>query len=338
MKYNMEYGEACINERRLSLADFCFRKVVENEPTNTKAWMRLIECAMFLKKPGLAKKRIEKCKEVLVNSYVPYHFEYLLNLGLQEVNIDSYFEQIEEKFKGNMGFQYDKFVYCVGTERYSEAIEIANRFFIKSDNTFQKIADDLLIVYEEMKDNNMVEKILLRLLDIRFDSAYVVRLIRCYYRMNDMKKIAEICDSVISEHNDDVSVAEKLVIEMAKANATQDDELEKRCCHKLLDISKKVNVNYPTKYYVDLISIACMINLGQKEEAMRMLEYMESITEQDKIQELVYMKKLISQCEDGKDTISLELKEISPRCSLEGPMLKLKLQYFGHMMRRADSL
>ena len=32
------------------------------------------------------------------------------------------------------------------------------------------------------------------------------------------------------------------------------------------------------------------------------------------------------------------LKEISPGCSLEGPMLKLKLQYFGHLMWRADSL
>ena len=31
------------------------------------------------------------------------------------------------------------------------------------------------------------------------------------------------------------------------------------------------------------------------------------------------------------------LKEISPECSLEGQMLKLKLQYFGHLMRRADS-
>ena len=31
------------------------------------------------------------------------------------------------------------------------------------------------------------------------------------------------------------------------------------------------------------------------------------------------------------------LKEISPECSLEGLMLKLKLQYFGHQMRRADS-
>ena len=32
------------------------------------------------------------------------------------------------------------------------------------------------------------------------------------------------------------------------------------------------------------------------------------------------------------------LKEISPRCSLEGLMLKLELQYFGHLMQRADSL
>ena len=32
------------------------------------------------------------------------------------------------------------------------------------------------------------------------------------------------------------------------------------------------------------------------------------------------------------------LKEISPGCSLEGLMLKLKLQYFGHLMKRVDSL
>ena len=32
------------------------------------------------------------------------------------------------------------------------------------------------------------------------------------------------------------------------------------------------------------------------------------------------------------------IKEISPECSLEGLMLRLKLQYFGHLMRRVDSL
>ena len=40
-------------------------------------------------------------------------------------------------------------------------------------------------------------------------------------------------------------------------------------------------------------------------------------------------------CKEIHDSI---LREISPGCSLEGLMLKLKLQYFGHLMRRVDSL
>ena len=39
----------------------------------------------------------------------------------------------------------------------------------------------------------------------------------------------------------------------------------------------------------------------------------------------------------ARRSIQSILKKISPRCSLEGLMLKLKLQYFGHLMRRADS-
>ena len=44
---------------------------------------------------------------------------------------------------------------------------------------------------------------------------------------------------------------------------------------------------------------------------------------------------LFSYLTDSSGTI---LKEVSPEYSLEGPMLKLKLQYFGHLMRRIDSL
>ena len=41
---------------------------------------------------------------------------------------------------------------------------------------------------------------------------------------------------------------------------------------------------------------------------------------------------------DCKEIQPVHSKEISPGCSLEGLMLKLKLQYFGHLMRRVDSL
>ena len=49
------------------------------------------------------------------------------------------------------------------------------------------------------------------------------------------------------------------------------------------------------------------------------------------------LEKTLESPLDCKENQSI-LKEISPGCSLEGLMLKLKLQYFGHLMQRADSL
>ena len=50
------------------------------------------------------------------------------------------------------------------------------------------------------------------------------------------------------------------------------------------------------------------------------------------------LEKTLESPLDCKEIQLVHPKEISPGCSLEGLMLKLKLQYFGHLMRRADSL
>ena len=50
------------------------------------------------------------------------------------------------------------------------------------------------------------------------------------------------------------------------------------------------------------------------------------------------LEKTLESPLDCKEIQPVYLKEISPGCSLEGMMLKLKLQYFGHFMRRVDSL
>ena len=50
------------------------------------------------------------------------------------------------------------------------------------------------------------------------------------------------------------------------------------------------------------------------------------------------LEKTLESPLDCKESNQSILKEISPGISLEGMMLKLKLQYFGHLMRRADSL
>ena len=50
------------------------------------------------------------------------------------------------------------------------------------------------------------------------------------------------------------------------------------------------------------------------------------------------LEKTLGSPLDCKETQPVLLKKISPECSLKGLMLKLQLQYFGPLMRRADSL
>ena len=54
--------------------------------------------------------------------------------------------------------------------------------------------------------------------------------------------------------------------------------------------------------------------------------------------ELWYWRRLLKISWTARGSEQSMLKEINPGCSLEGLMLKLKLQYFGYLMRRADSL
>ena len=54
--------------------------------------------------------------------------------------------------------------------------------------------------------------------------------------------------------------------------------------------------------------------------------------------ELWYWRRLLKVPWTARRSNQSILKEISPGCSMEGMMLKLKLQYFGHLVRRVDSL
>ena len=54
--------------------------------------------------------------------------------------------------------------------------------------------------------------------------------------------------------------------------------------------------------------------------------------------ELWHWRRLLRLPWRARRSNQLILQEISPECSLEGLMLKLKLQYFGHLMQRANSL
>ena len=68
------------------------------------------------------------------------------------------------------------------------------------------------------------------------------------------------------------------------------------------------------------------------------LDYRESWVSKNWCCWTVVLEKTLESPLDCKEIQPVILKEISPECSLEGLMLKLKLQYFSHLMQRADSL
>ena len=68
------------------------------------------------------------------------------------------------------------------------------------------------------------------------------------------------------------------------------------------------------------------------------LDYKESWAPKNLCFWTVMLEKTLESPLDSRRSNQSILKEISPEYSLEGLMLKLKLQYFGHLMRRADSL
>ena len=68
------------------------------------------------------------------------------------------------------------------------------------------------------------------------------------------------------------------------------------------------------------------------------LDYKESWVPKNWLFWTLVLEKTLESPLEYKDINPSILKEISPECSLEGLMLKLKLQYFGHLIQRADSL
>ena len=68
------------------------------------------------------------------------------------------------------------------------------------------------------------------------------------------------------------------------------------------------------------------------------LDYKESLASKNWCFWTVVLEKTLESSLDCKEIQPVHMKEISPGISLEGMMLKLKLQYFGHLIRRVDSL
>ena len=100
-------------------------------------------------------------------------------------------------------------------------------------------------------------------------------------------------------------------------------------------ILKSRDFTLPTKVHLVKAMVFSVVMYGWW---MLELDYKESSTQKNDAFELWCWRRLLRVPWTARRSNQSILKEISPGCSFEGLMLKLKLQYFGHLMWRADSL
>ena len=99
-----------------------------------------------------------------------------------------------------------------------------------------------------------------------------------------------------------------------------------------LDILKSRDITLPTKVHLAKAIVLPVVMYGCESWTIKKAEHRRT----DAF-ELWCWRRLLRVPWAARRSNQSSLKEISPGCSLEGLMLKLKLQYFGHLMRRADS-
>ena len=98
-------------------------------------------------------------------------------------------------------------------------------------------------------------------------------------------------------------------------------------------ILKSRDITLPTKFHLVKTMVFPVVMYGCESWTIRKAEYLRI----DAF-ELWCWRRLLRVPWTARRSNQSNLKEISPGCSLEGMMLKLKLQYFGHLKQRADSL
>ena len=109
--------------------------------------------------------------------------------------------------------------------------------------------------------------------------------------------------------------------------------LGRKAMTNLDSILKSRDITLPTKVHLVKGMVFPMVMYGCKSWTIKKAEH-----RRIDAFELWCWRRLLRVPWTARRSNQTILKEISPECSLEGLMLKLKLQYFGHLMRRTDSL
>ena len=135
------------------------------------------------------------------------------------------------------------------------------------------------------------------------------------YHQNIMQKLLE---------KDGFSHKVKIIIENLNSSLSEKDRISRQ---EIKKFTKNLNVHLVKAMVFPVVMYGCESWTVKKAEHQRIDAF-----------ELWHWRRLLRVPWTARRSNQSILKEISPGCSLEGVMLKLKLQYFGHLMWRIDSL
>lgn len=297
---SLQKAERYLDQRQLTLAKFFFTDAVKLNSENAYACGKELETVFMLGQKQQSLKLIEKMKVKFPEEYYPWHMEYLILATENEEKVKKLLESAEGKFSKNSYYQYDKFIFYVGMEYYTEAVKIAENNLIADDEMLVKVVDELSDVYVLLGDVDRAISILEKAQTIDNNVLFIVKLIQYRLMKGENKEIEKLCE-MLPDNNYFAQVF-KIIINTIIYNDKEEKKLE---INNAIMLCKSSKAEYPYRMCLDLLCAVLYYMVGEIENALEILEYIEVLSDK-RIKEVSDLKKTISaNCINDNDNESL---------------------------------
>lgn len=316
---NIIKAENYLNQREISLARFYYKQARIEDANSVYVWAKELETAVLTGKETYSLKLISEMKLRFPNEYYPWHIEYIILAGKDEAEVDRLLHDAELLFLQDTNFQYDKFIFYSGTERYMDAIKIAENYLLEDNKMIIKVADELADIYMILGDGDKAEAIIKRALSIENNMLFSVKLIQYEMLKGNIDEAKKICMEIQDDQEDIIIMMLKKVV---LAYFTDEYAEKKVLLDEVIMFCKESTLSYPYRMCLDLLCAISYYIKGDDKSALKMIDYINTLTD-NSINEISKLKNLIADkqsesCNEERKTFNAYIWE---------SVLKLYVEY-----------
>lgn len=282
-------ADICLNQEEFSLAKFYYKQAKKEDLNDVYLWKKELETSVLMGDEEYSLNLINEMKIRFPEEYYPWHIEYIIAAGKDDMDVDKILQQAENLFCENINYQYDKFIFYAGTERYLEAIKIAEEYLEKEDKVFLMIAEELADIYFLTEDENKAEIILEKALQLDSNVVFSIKLIQYKLLKGKIEDAKKICMEIQDEE-----FITKVLKKLVYAYLLDDCTEKNICLDDVIMFCKVSNIGYPYRLSVDLLCAIAYYLKNDKDNALEILNYISCITD-NKTKEVFKLKSFITQ-------------------------------------------